>query len=289
MPCGGEALDEATMAARAADLAAVAEGAAGGAHLTYGIGTEVPAPGGETAVAGHLAVTTPDAARRTVDLHRAAFSARGLAGVMDRVAAVVVQPGVDFGNRDVTAFDPGAAAPLAAAVPRLGGPLFEAHSTDYQPAAALRALTAAHFAVLKVGPELTFAWRQAVLAQERLALLMGLPSGVEDALRRAMQADPGHWRPYVDPGPDEDRMMLWGLSDRVRYYWTVPAVQRAVSALFAALRDARPPPGLVAQVTGGTAGPVTPATLPDEVTARMVGVVVARYRHATEVPDAPQG
>jgi D-tagatose-1,6-bisphosphate aldolase subunit GatZ/KbaZ len=82
-------------------------------------------------------------------------------------------------------------------------------------------------------------------------------------------------------------MMIWGLSDRVRYYWPKPQVQAGQRALFAALRGVHPPPGLVAQVTGGRAAPVDPATLPETVIQTNVGAVVARYRTATGDFDAP--
>ena len=41
---------------------------------------------------------------------------------------------------------------------------YEAHSTDYQTQEALHALVRNHFAILKVGPGLTFAYREAVFA-----------------------------------------------------------------------------------------------------------------------------
>lgn len=44
------------------------------------------------------------------------------------------------------------------------GLVYEAHSTDYQSREALRALVEDHFAILKVGPALTFAFREAVFA-----------------------------------------------------------------------------------------------------------------------------
>ena len=158
MACADDAsLAETVMADRAADLCAVAEAAAA-VPPGYVIGTEVPIPGGETEAMDDLAVTTPEAARRTLDLHRAAFAARGLDAAFDRVIGLVAQPGVDFANDQVFAFDPARAASLSAAAPGLGGPVFEAHSTDYQSAAALRALVQGHFAILKVGPELTFAF-----------------------------------------------------------------------------------------------------------------------------------
>jgi len=42
--------------------------------------------------------------------------------------------------------------------------VFEAHSTDYQTVEALTALVEDHWAVLKVGPGLTFALREALFA-----------------------------------------------------------------------------------------------------------------------------
>lgn len=278
MACADDAvLADEVMADRAADLAAVAEAAGVGA-LHYVIGTEVPVPGGETERVSGLAVTRPEAVRRTLDLHLAAFTRRGLAGVMDRVVAVVVQPGVDFGNDQVVDFDPARAAALCEAAPALGGPLYEAHSTDYQAGAALAALVAGHFPILKVGPELTFAFRQAVFT---LADIAGQRGSVEAALRGAMRAEPADWRAYVEADGREEAMMLYGLSDRVRYYWPRPAVRQAVERLFADVRASTPSPGVVAQATGGLVEPVDPARLPEVVIGQRVGAVVAKYRNAT--------
>ena len=280
MPCNGEILEEAEMARRAADLCAVAEAA--GAKPVYVIGTEVPVPGGETGHRNALAITTPDAARRTLAMHHDAFAARGLEDAFGRIVGLVVQPGVDFGNAQVIAYDPVHATGLAAAALSLAGPLFEAHSTDYQTPEALIALVRDHFAVLKVGPELTFAFRQAVMALERLESDLGLPSsGVTPALLGAMRARPADWRPYIEPGAHEERLMLYGLSDRLRYYWPDAGVQAALAHLFGALRHADPPPGLVAQVTGGLVEEIAPVTLPEAVIRRTIGAVVAKYRSAT--------
>ena len=284
MACADDhVLPDHVMADRAADLCAVAEAAAGGRKLSYVIGTEVPVPGGETAQLDSLSVTTPQAAHRTLDIHRAAFAARGRQDAFGRVIALVVQPGVDFGNDQIFAFDPVRASTLVQSAPNLGGPLFEAHSTDYQSQPALRALVAGHFAILKVGPELTFAFRQAVtaLAHLEMALDVTEPSNLLARLAQAMQDDPADWRAYVASGPREAAMMLYGLSDRVRYYWPRDPVRRALDQLFANIRTATPEPGLVAQFTGGLVAPVDPATLPEAVMAHMIGQVVAKYRNAT--------
>jgi D-tagatose-bisphosphate aldolase class II non-catalytic subunit len=279
MACGGEALTEPEMASRAAELCAVAEATRPGVPH-YVIGTEVPVPGGETSHQDQLAVTTPEAARRTHALHRTAFAARGLEAAFARVIAVVVQPGVDFGNAQIMAYDRPRAVELSAAALTLDGPLYEAHSTDYQTESALSALVQDHFAILKVGPELTFAYRQAVMALEHLESLMDLPaSGITSALLSAMRARPGDWRAYVPPGPDEERLMLYGLSDRLRYYWPDPAVQSALVRLTATLSSANPPPGLMAQVTGGL---VDATANPDTLVDRMVGAVVRKYRAAAQ-------
>lgn len=283
MACAGDAaLDEATMAARAAELCAVAE-ASGQADLCYVIGTEVPIPGGETEVLDTLGVTAPEAAARTYELHRKAFAAHGLSAAFERVVGIVVQPGVDFGNAQVFAFAPEKAEALSLSVTQLPGLVFEAHSTDYQSRTALSHLVASHFAILKVGPELTFAFRQAVTALAHIEAAMNLaePSRILDVITAEMRADPRDWRAYVAANNREAAMMFYGLSDRVRYYWPRPAIQAALQKLYANIGLPRPEPGLVAQFTGR---PVEasgdPAGLPRRIIDAMVGDVVRKYRAA---------
>ena len=169
-------LSDSAMADRAADLCAVAEAVKSASQPVYIIGTEVPIPGGETEVLDALAVTPPEAALRTFELHRSAFAKRGVGDAMDRVIGLVVQPGVDMGNVQVFGFDKEKAAALSAALSGIPGVLYEAHSTDFQSEAALADLVAAHFAILKVGPSLTFAFREAVVAMAMIESQMNLPA-----------------------------------------------------------------------------------------------------------------
>lgn len=276
-------LAEATMAERAADLCAVAEEVAAGRPLDYVIGTEVPVPGGETEALAGVAVTTPEAVRHTVELHRQAFATRGLQAAFERTLAVVVQPGVDFGNDQVLSYAPEAASAVVASVPALPGLAFEAHSTDYQTQAALAGLVAGHFAILKVGPELTFAYRQAVVAMAQIeaALAPAEPSEIIEVIKAEMRREPRHWRSYVGPDAREGRMLLYGLSDRVRYYWPQPAIRAALARLHVNIIAGQPEPGLVAQFIGGLveSGP-DPRDLPRRIVGRMVGQVVRKYRAA---------
>lgn len=283
MACADDgALPEATMAARAAELCAVAEAARGGRAIVYIIGTEVPVPGGETQAFDALAVTRPEAARRTVALHRAAFAARGLDSAFARVIGVVAQPGVDFGNAQVFAFDKARAADLSAAARDMPGAVFEAHSTDYQSGAALADLVASHFAILKVGPALTFAFREAVVAMAAIEerLKPANPSHILAAIEDVMDADPRHWRGYAGAGEHAALTRLYGLSDRVRYYWPDARIAAALETLSANIAAARVPPGLVSQFCGTLLLEYSGMALAEQIVHNKVGAEIAKYRKA---------
>src|SRR5437763_5642484 len=166
MPCADDVrLSDAMIAARAARLCAVAErthAQASGAPPLYVIGTEVPSPGGAAESLDALIVTTPAAATAMIATHRATFAAAGLAAVWPRVIAAVVQPGVEFDHRKAISYRPEKARALSHMMEAWDGMLFEAHSTDYQSPSALAAMVRDHFAILKVGPALTFALREAL-------------------------------------------------------------------------------------------------------------------------------
>ena len=213
------------------------------------IGTEVPPPGGQSGSHGGPAVTRVEDAERTLALTREAFGRRGLDRAWDRVVALVVQPGVEFGDEVVFPYRPEEAAGLKALAEARRPLVYEAHSTDYQDEGALRALVADHFAILKVGPELTFAYREAVFALEAIEreLLGGRApdrlSGIRRTLDDAMRDDPRHWKGwYAGDGEEAVRLRrAFSLSDRCRYYWTCPPVQEALRRLFANL-EGRPLP-----------------------------------------------
>jgi D-tagatose-1,6-bisphosphate aldolase subunit GatZ/KbaZ len=295
----GGRLDDEAATARTAELAAVAEAAhaklPGRAPApVYVIGTEVPAPGGEQAARAGPAVTRAADVERTVAQSRAAFETRGLGGAWKRVIALVVQPGVEFGEAQVFDYERGAARPLSQCIEHLPRLVFEAHSTDYQTPAALHALVEDHFAVLKVGPALTFALRETVFAlaaiEEELygggggggGELTGpapapptqapgtgsaamVPSSVRRVLRHAMLERPEHWQAYHSGDERELRLAReFSYSDRMRYYWPQPAVADALDRLLANLSRRPIPLTLLSQF------------LPDEYRAVREGALEAR-------------
>ena len=127
------------------------------------IGTEVPVPGGAAEAIGRLEPTSAAAARATVRAPpRGVRQGRPETTCGRGSAALVVQPGVEFDEWSVVGYEPGRTAELQGALDEEAGIVFEAHSTDYQTPERLAALVRDHWAILKVGPGLTFALREAL-------------------------------------------------------------------------------------------------------------------------------
>ena len=239
-------LPDAEVAARAARLAAVAERAwrrSGGEAPVYIVGTEVPVPGGAKEELDELQVTRPEAMAATVEAHRSAFSKQGLDEAWQRVIGLVVQPGVEFDHHDVVDYKPEKARALSAAIEAFPGLVYEAHSTDYQTPEALAALVRGHFAILKVGPGVTFALRETLWA---LSLIEDevVAAAQRSQLRRivleVMRAEPKYWEKYYT---DESRLTLdlqYSLSDRVRYYWAHPRIRESCETLLRNLEGLSP-------------------------------------------------
>jgi D-tagatose-1,6-bisphosphate aldolase subunit GatZ/KbaZ len=240
MACADDAAsgpDERTIAQRAAILGRAAEGAfaelpPGSSPRLYVIGTEVPAPGGESLPGALPAVSPADKIDHTLQLFRAAFAEQNVISAWDRVIGMVVQPGVEFGENVIFDYDRQRAAALSSTLPKHPALAYEAHSTDYQRPAALARMVEDHFAILKVGPWLTFAFREAVFAlsaieRELLAHRHGVRlSQVREALEAAMLRNPAYWRSYYHGSADEIRLArIYSYSDRCRYYWGDATVQ----------------------------------------------------------------
>jgi D-tagatose-1,6-bisphosphate aldolase subunit GatZ/KbaZ len=247
-------LPERTIAERAARLCRAAEDAFSGDPAdapVYVIGTEVPVPGGAAEDLDELAVTAPVAAIATVDMHRDLFRDTGLADAWDRVIATVVQPGVEFDHDKVVDYRPDRAAALSRAIEPVHHLVFEAHSTDYQTAEALAALVRDHFAILKVGPGVTFALREALWALDAIeaeTVAPGDRANLREVTLARMHAEPKNWAKYYHAtGEALARQLQYSLSDRIRYYWPDPEITAAQERLFANLRETVPPLPLVSQ------------------------------------------
>ncbi len=291
MACADDpaALPESVIAERAALLAATAESVSAASKLHppyYVIGTEVPPPGGAREKIDHLDVTDAKAVSKTIRLHRAAFDKRGLGEAFARVVGLVVQPGVEFGNLNVHDYDPQKAMPLTKALSCNPGFVYEAHSTDYQVATALQQLVKGGFAILKVGPELTFALREAFYALDAIATVLGrvapsLPSIMEDL----MQANTAYWKGHYHGSANEQKVLRhFSYSDRIRYYWNTPEAQKACQSLLDDLEKTAIPPTVLHQYLPALYDSLRAGTLaahPRGIVVAQIERVLERYHAAT--------
>jgi D-tagatose-1,6-bisphosphate aldolase subunit GatZ/KbaZ len=240
-PCADDdgVLPPEVMASRAARMLAAAEEEAAAAglaeELRYVIGTEVPVPGGADHEISGLVPTTLESARATLEHHKAAFAAVGHGSVWPQVMALVVQPGVEFDHLRIFDYDSEATLSLRRALDDEPRMVFEAHSTDYQTEAALSALVADGWGVLKVGPGLTFAMREALFALAAIETEL-LPHDVCSRLpvvvEGRMLAEPGYWEGYYPGTPEEQALARrYSYSDRMRYYWPDPEIESALARL----------------------------------------------------------
>jgi tagatose-1,6-bisphosphate aldolase non-catalytic subunit AgaZ/GatZ len=108
--------------------------------------------------------------------------------------------------------------------------------------------------VLKVGPALTFALREALYALDQIADVLGPGRhgrSLMQEMEREMLAHPGYWKPYYAGAPDEHVLRHFSYSDRIRYYWASPAAQGAVGSLLDRLGGGPIPETLVSQFLPG--------------------------------------
>lgn len=266
MPCADDSrpLSENIVAERAARLCAAAESGHGRDDLVYVIGTEVPTPGGAVDEM-ELSVTAPESAERALRLHHQAFAAAQLDHAWKRVIALVVQPGVEFGNESVRDYDPTRAVELSALLTRHPGLVFEAHSTDYQQPQALSALVRDGFAILKVGPALTYAMRQALFslaAIEAECVASSQTSNLREQIESVMLKHPEHWKNHYPGSPkDQHRLRVHSYSDRIRYYWTYPEVKHSVEMLIANLEHTTIPETMLSDYLPVQYGKIRAGTL----------------------------
>lgn len=248
-------LNDETIASRAARLCKVAETEAiktyGSSDIIYIIGTEVPPPGGTNEKIQDIDVTKPSHALRTLDVHKKAFHENKLHDAWQRVVGIVVQPGVEFSHTSVVHYDRKKAKNLGSVISSCENIVFEAHSTDYQKPENYKYLVEDHFAILKVGPQLTFALREALYALENIEAHLvekNKCSRLYETCEDVMLSEPKYWKTFYE-GSDEDLKFLrhFSYSDRIRYYWSNPKVLNSVNSLLKNLSSAPIPLTLVSQ------------------------------------------
>ena len=230
------------------------------------VGSEVPIPGGAQEAEDSLAVTSVAAFKDTVATYKRVWEEEGVGEGMNDVIAVVVQPGVEFGDDQVFLYDSAAAAELCAALKEFPEVCFEGHSTDYQSPACLKAMVEDGIAILKVGPALTYGLREALFSMslmENELVPAEERSNFIDVLENTMLANPGNWQKHYHG--DEKQLHLarkYSFSDRARYYMGQPEVLAAMEKLFTNLDTYKIPLNMLHQYMPLTYAKVRDGELP---------------------------
>ncbi len=255
-------LSDEIIAARGARLARVAEETYAELLKTnpeaiapvYIVGSEVPIPGGATsAIDEGVQVTKVEDMKATVAAFKNAFDNEGLSDTWNQVISVVVQPGVEEKDSGCSEYDREKAADLMAAMKNFPNLVYEGHSTDYQTKYKLKQLIEDGVAILKVGPGLTFAMREAIFAlayieKEVLHHDVAKQSNFIEVLETAMMEENKYWAKHYHGNDAELRIKRkFSFSDRSRYYMPTTNVSATLDTLIANLRETGVPLNLLTQ------------------------------------------
>lgn len=201
----------------------------------YIIGSEVPIPGGF--LAGEVChTTTVSDFHTTVKTYETEFLQSGLSKAWANVIAVVIQTGVEFGDKVIFDYNSQSMQPLKQALSHYPKLSFEGHSSDYQTKESLRAMVNDGVSILKVGPALTFALREGLFLMEHIEKSM-TPSGqalshFSVIIDQEMLRDEKHWhKHYSGTSSELEYARKYSYSDRIRYYLNSESVQKSIQQL----------------------------------------------------------
>lgn len=254
-------LDTAIIAERGALLCEVAEEAykelletrPTSIQPVYVVGSEVPIPGGAQEDEG-IQVTSVTDLQDTLVTFKNSFYNHNLNEAWERVVAVVVQPGVEFGDESVHEYNREAAKDLTDALNKYESIVFEGHSTDYQTAESLKEMVEDGIAILKVGPALTYALREGFFALSYMENeLFKYNAEIElshfiEVLDAAMIKNPGNWeKHYRGTGNRIKYARKYSYSDRSRYYLPTEEVIIAQEKLIKNMKSVEIPLTLINQ------------------------------------------
>ncbi len=298
MRCTDDAayLTDEIIAYRTAELCKIAEETAAKINFEYlpyyVIGTEVPIPGGSQLKEETLHITSPEDVNRFISVTKNIFRKNNLENAWQRVIAVVVQPGVEFGDAEIHDYDRKKAAELSAFISSQDM-VYEAHSTDYQTGSSLKEMVEDHFAILKVGPWLTYSFREAVFALEAIQneMFAGRKdiylSKLKSVLEEVMIADPKYWKNHYK-GSDTERSFArkYSYSDRARYYWTNKQVNDELNLLLENLNRVNVPLTLLSQYLPAQYEAVRNGIIklsPEEIIIHKIRTVLKNYSKACRI------
>lgn len=207
------------------------------------VGSEVPIPGGAISSDAQMNITKPADFIKTYNCFKDLFIANGYKEEWENIIAFVVQPGVEEKDDGCVPYDRKAAQSLKDLINTFPNIVFEAHSTDYQTKEKLRELVEDGFAILKVGPGLSFAAREALFALANIEAILlkddhDKQSNLQAIIDEEMLKNPKYWiNHYKGDEKEISFKRAYSFSDRIRYYLNNERVKEAINKLFANLNE----------------------------------------------------
>ncbi len=221
-------------------------------HPVFVIGSEVPVPGGNQKKQDDVEVTKPEDFENTLLAYKKVFAKHKLGDAWNYIIAIVVQPGVEFGNLAIHPYNRIEANNLCESLKKYPDIVFEGHSTDYQAPVKLKEMVEDGIAIIKVGPALTFAMREALFAlammEKELIPRVEDRSNFIETLDAKMDEHPEFWQKYYKGDARSVAIQKrYGFSDRSRYCMAMPEVENAMNKMFANLDGIKFPMGMLHQ------------------------------------------
>ncbi len=219
-------------------------------EVAYVIGSEVPVPGGTACDTESMQITKVSDLQSTLICFENALKASGLEPVLKNIIGVVIQPGVEFGDDEIHQYNRKKTVELTNFIHSQNNLVYEGHSTDYQPRELLREMVEDGIRILKVGPALTFYFREALYALERIEREYPFSeySSIRSVFEREMLSSPEKWIDYYTGSDVELKLKRhFSYSDRIRYYSNTTAVNMAITTLIRNLSTITIPLSLLAE------------------------------------------
>lgn len=257
----------------------------------YIIGSEVPIPGGASGEdTKTLNVTRTEDFISTIDAYEKEFKIQGIEDAFNHIVGVVVQPGVEFDNDGVVEFVAEKARALSETISQYKRIVFEGHSTDYQTPYSLRKMVESGVFILKVGPALTFAYREALTGMEKVLTEIDGYRGFSDVLIEVMGENDVNWNNYYDKSANMLKMyQQYSFSDRCRYYLGDIRVKKAIEELKDRFNKSTIPLFLVHQFLPFQYCKIRDCNMKldfDEIVDDMVSLVLDNYRYASGIDES---
>lgn len=201
----------------------------------YVIGSEVPIPGGAQEEEETVQVTRKEDLHDTIREFKEQFLKHGISELWEDVIAVVVQPGVEFGDDSIHEYKRHEAEELVEAIKDYPTVIFEGHSTDYQTPTKLKEMVEDQIAILKVGPAVTFALREGLFALSQIEneiVPTEKQSNFIEVIEEEMLSAPQNWQKHYHGNDHELKLARkYSFSDRMRYYIGSERVSQVIETL----------------------------------------------------------